>query len=227
MLAEINHCASRLELPIDFPIAKEDLRIALIAPPKEVGYQSRFDTDDYSFCFGPSGKLRYIINMRDDRGEKTVREYQKQLSKIQATINTNDAYRIATNWLVALDVDLAKLEKGNPPLAQQRYYFDSTLESNRVTVNIPLFDVKWGNWRKPTVQVLVSGVNGKLLRLRQENDSYSRRPTVLIKDMKKLLQISDEEFLKYSGTERTNLVERFAAIDYSQQNPHSNSSAGR
>jgi hypothetical protein len=33
--------------------------------------------------------------------------------------------------------------------------------------------------------------------------------------MDKLLAISNEEFLKYSPLERSNLVTRFAAVDYS------------
>jgi hypothetical protein len=52
------------------------------------------------------------------------------------------------------------------------------------------------------------------LKLRQEDDSYSKRPAALIKDMDKLLAIPDEEFLKYSPTERSNLIVRFAAVHY-------------
>ena len=82
-------------------------------------------------------------------------------------------------------------------------------------VPVPLFYVEWRTNRiNDAIDVMISGLTGELLNLRQEDDSYSKRPTSLIKDMDKLLAIPDEEFLKYSPLEKSNLVVRFAAIHY-------------
>ena len=61
---------------------------------------------------------------------------------------------------------------------------------------------------------MISGINGELLNLRQEDDSYSRRPFASIKDVDKLLAIPDKEFLKYTPEQRSNLVVRFSAVTY-------------
>jgi hypothetical protein len=61
---------------------------------------------------------------------------------------------------------------------------------------------------------MIAGDTKDLLYLRQEDDSYSKRPATLIKDVDSLLAIPDAEFLTYSTLERSNLVSRFAAVDY-------------
>jgi len=64
------------------------------------------------------------------------------------------------------------------------------------------------------IDIQISGATGELLKLRQEDDSYSKRPASLIKDMDKLLAIPDEEFLKMSPLEQNSLIVRFAAVHY-------------
>jgi hypothetical protein len=59
----------------------------------------------------------------------------------------------------------------------------------------------------------ISAVSGELLELNVGNASTCKG-LPLIKDLDKLLAISDEEFLKYSPLERSNLVVRFAAVHY-------------
>jgi hypothetical protein len=89
----------------------------------------------------------------------------------------------------------------------------------------PIFEVTWGNKGErlsngmtdpiPGVIVMVSGDTGELIHLRQEDLSFSKRPPALIKDLDKLLAIPDAEFLQYSPEQRSNLVARFAAVNYS------------
>jgi hypothetical protein len=238
MLAEINFCASRLHLPDNLPIKEQDIKAAAVSPPRVIGFAGRIDTGKYYFSFIESGRLRFIINRNDDRGNMTLREYLEGLSRIKSSMNTNDAYRIATNWLVAMDVDVQRLEKDHPSTTRQQSFMPWPSDGNTNTVirvdsegnilpadgntnreiPLPLFDVKWGDWAEPVIDVKISGVTGELLKLRQEDDSYSKRPASLIKDADKLLAIPDEEFLKYSPLERSNLVVRFAAVNYSETN---------
>lgn len=229
MLAEINYCASRLHLPMDLPVKESDIRIAMIPNPRvrsnlqhrptEYGFAGRIDTQNYTFSFPagifshPSpGKLRYITRMdtgsqvystTKTQGDLPTHEFLPQLVGIHTTIDTNGAYQIATNWLMAVDVDVQRLEK-EQPLTVKRLSWSYT--------PLPIFEVSWGG--KPAVSIWIAGDTKDLLHLRQEDDSYSRRPFVLIKEMDKLLAIPDEEFLKYSPLEKSNLVARFAAVTY-------------
>jgi hypothetical protein len=223
MLAEINYCASRLRLPIDLPIQKTDIRVARVSNPHvlsrvghrslENGFAGAIDTSNYSFNFVKSGRLRYIIRLDSGyqaysttkiQGDLPTHEFLPQLVGIHSTIDTNEAYRIATNWLMAIDVDVQRLEKEQPVTVKQ--------QSLRDYGPLPIFEVSWGG--HPAIVVWISGDTKDLLRLRQEDDSYSKRPFTLIKDMDKLLAIPDEEFLKYSPQEKSNLVARFAAVTY-------------
>ena len=63
--------------------------------------------------------------------------------------------------------------------------------------------------------VSIFGPTKELLGLYQDDDSFSRRPRDLLKDMDTLLAIADEEFAKYSAEDRRKLISRFAAIGYS------------
>jgi hypothetical protein len=226
MVAEINFCASNLHLNQPLPISSENLKAVMIHDPRPlIGFNGRLDTENYSFSFVRSGKLRFITRL-DAPGRQSLGIYRgsqsrvdciEQLSHMKSIISSNDAYHIATNWLVAMDVDLQKLEAEKSPEVEQQF-----LQSpGRGLVPVPLFYVRWGEKVNPTVDIMISGVTGELLNLRQEDDSYSKRPASLIKDMDKLLAIPDEEFLKMSSLEKSNLFVRFAAVQY----PAPNSSA--
>ena len=219
MLAEINFCAGRLRLPADMPIQEQDLRAEAVSSPQVIGFAGRLDTDKYSFTFAKDGRLRFIIKLENGRGDKTLREYQEGLAKVKSTINSADAYRIATNWCSAMEIDLRRLEKEYPPMTRQQTFVPWADSGNTgARVPLPIFDVKWGDWARPVVDIQISGDTGELLKFRQEETTYSKRPASLIKDMDKLLAIPDEEFLKYSPIERSNLVARFSAVDYSKTN---------
>ena len=233
MLAEINHSASRLQLPVDLPIKESDVKIATVSNPHvitrvrnlpiEHGFAGGINTEKYSFNFIASGRLRYITRLDGGyqafsttkvQGDLPTSDYLPQLAGIQSVIDTNGAYRLATNWLVAMDVDVQRLEKEQAVTVKQEF--------GKGSAPLPIFEVRWGVGRidnlghpkSAAVDVMIAGDTKDLLHLRQNDDSYSKRPFVLIKDMDKLLAIPDEEFLKYSPMERSNLVARFAAVVY-------------
>jgi len=143
MLAEINFCAGRLHLPAGLPIKEQNLRAEAVFPPRIIGFAGRLDTDKYSFSFAKSGRLRFITKLDSGRGNQTMREYLEGLAKTPSIINTNEAYRLATNWLAAMDVDLQRLEKEHPPIVKQQT-FTSWAEDGKPSTEIllPIFDVK-------------------------------------------------------------------------------------
>jgi len=119
---------------------------------------------------------------------------------------------LATNWLTALDVDLVSLEKSNPPCVNRHPFF----ESERGPVPSPVLGVEWHNPTTPgydstEVAVEISAVSGDLIKLVDKSGDFGKRPA-MIRDVGRLLAISDEEFLKYSPLERSNLLVRFAGV---------------
>ena len=224
MLLEVNHCASRLHLPVALPLKEEEVKV-FVFHPRAIGFAGRLDTTNFSFSFAKSGRLRFITRLENGyqalsttklQGDLKTSEFLPQLTAVRSVINTNEAHRLATNWLASIEVDVERLERIHAPEAKQWLLLDR--------MPLPIFTVDWGKFSGlggpayrisgPAIRVMIAGDTKDLLYLRQEEDSYSKRPAALIKDMDKLLAIPDEEFLKYSPLERSNLVARFAAVDY-------------
>jgi hypothetical protein len=174
MLLEVNHCASRLQLPTSLPIKEQDVKV-MVFPPKVIGFAGRLDTANYSFSFAKSGRLRFITRLEEGyqaysttktQGQLRTLEFLPQLVDIPSTIDTNGAYRIATNWLRSIGVDVARLEREDTPLIKQQSLMDRGL--------LPIFYVDWGTFGErtgPAVRVMIAGDTKDLLYLRQEDDS--------------------------------------------------------
>lgn len=230
MMAEVNYFGQQLHLKGQFPTNTYGTTRQNVGDLGSLGYGGRIDTPEYSFGFVHEGAVRIVTKLEDNRyqsmglyrGNEPIKEFMSRFYQIKSTINTNDAYRLATNWLVAIGIDLSALEKVEPVIIQQQM----CRTSNGVEVPCPLFYVQWGKVEEdqlghpqgPAITLMVSGINGELLSLRIENDAYSKRPLVLIRDVDKLRAIPDAEFLKYSPTEHSNLITRFIAVNYSQTN---------
>jgi hypothetical protein len=118
---------------------------------------------------------------------------------------------MATNWLSAMFVDVRDLERNDHAEVRQRVRWDS---SGQTKALLPVFDVRWGHWEKPVVDVSISGVNKQIIHLRIEDTSFSKRPTELIKNRDELLAIPDGEFQKLSSAQRDDIVAKFALIQY-------------
>lgn len=182
------------------------------------------------------------------QGRLPTVQFLPQLLGVPSVIDTNGAYHLASNWLASIDVDVARLEREYPPVSTQ-WVLEGKGPKGPVPVfsvdwgETSGLDGPAYNIRGPAIRVLIAGDTKDLLYLRQEpnsppvpqsafrdpktvkalfeqNISFSRRPA-LIKDLDKLLAISDEEFLKYTLLERSNLVARFAGIDHSADKPGS------
>jgi hypothetical protein len=211
LVAEANFNAERLELPIEKPILLSKLAWTYIPPVstlKDDGFGGRIDAGHYAFSEGGRPGYRYITKLEPFGGLSTA-EQNQMLSHCKSLIGTNGAYRLASNWLSLIDVDVHELEKTNKAEVQQRWFWGGGSPERRVL--LPIFEVGWGGSK---TTVTVDGRTKQVIEIRQEDDSFSRRPRELVKGLDKLLAVSDEEFLKYSTAERSNLVVRFAATNY-------------
>jgi hypothetical protein len=227
MMSQINYHAPRMHLPIDVPVKEQDIRFLHVSPPiamsnvEDMG--GRLQVKNYSFTFATDWRAIYNLDefgkhslgipalTRDESGNKIM----ERASLMKYTVNTNDAYRLATNWIAGLDVDIAKLEAAHRPVID-----DEMFHSKRGLVPSPLMSVEWQRpgYDPAGVRVEISAVSGELLTLYDGNGPFHNPPQRFIKDLKSLLAISDEEFLKYNDQERRALVERFAPVQGSLTN---------
>jgi len=232
MVAFVNHYAPRLNLPIDVPIKDQDIHKLSCVPPQGTNmtfFGGGFQIGKYSFGFqdvmnAPYGECApyfVIVELEDDGlasfgvpllypRESSV-SVMKRASLMKYTVDTNDLCRIATNYIVALEIDQKTFEQTRPFTVLPNIY-----HSPRGLVPSPIMAACWGKsaLRDPGSNGFafsISSVTGELLEM---NVGYAStcKGLPLLKDLGRLLAISDDEFLKYSTLERSNLLVCFAGL---------------
>ena len=63
MLAEVNFFAERLRLHAHLPIMESAIRQLYVGPPRLLRFLGAVDTDEYSFGFAESGRLRFLTKL--------------------------------------------------------------------------------------------------------------------------------------------------------------------
>ena len=82
-------------------------------------FGGRIQVKNYSFTL--SDRICHVMNSADDgyasfgmpleHPHEASNSLMERASLMKYTVSTNDIYRMATNWLVALHIDVAKMEK--------------------------------------------------------------------------------------------------------------------
>lgn len=220
MIDCVNHYAPRLHLPIDVPVKRRDIRF--LSPPTPYYYGGRIQVKNFSFSILDRGISIFKLaddgyqsfGIPDEAGESS-RTLMERASRMKYTVSTNDIYRMATNWLEALDINVAELERADPPCIDKYPVF----HSSRGLVPNPVLSVVWQSPRVPgydptEVSVDISAVSGELLKLEDERGAFKDRklPLIMIRDVDRLLAIPDSDFLRFTPSERSDLVFRYAGI---------------
>lgn len=218
MLVEVNLFCDRTEILHDRSFNQSDVRTGShIGPPNLTGFSGSILTDDFFFGFG-SG---HLANFRK-RGfmpadsDQAVRKRNIELSKMPSLIDEQGAYQLATNWLAALEIDVSTVEKKyRREIIQWRFYPNGV---NEESLMLPVYQVEWrGNIlrsrpgvERAVVTVTVFGATKQLVDFSVLDDSLFLRPRIQIEELKKLVDLSDEQFLRLSTQEKSNLVVRAA-----------------
>ena len=178
LLAEANFNAERLNLPVQRPIQESQLTFKFIFSTNTLvfgGFAGRVDAGQYSFSEGGGRRYRSVIKL-DPFGGMSAAEQNEALSHQKSLITTNEAYQLAVSWLRAIDVDVQELEKHNKTEVQQRWFWSR--EKAATKVYLPIFDVKWGKWDRPAVDIAVDGRTKQfLIAGKKTTHSQSARPT--------------------------------------------------
>ena len=213
MLAEANHALRQIDIIGWQHFSATNVVSCYISPPRLRGGGS-LDTATHSFGFGTEGRLQFIQRLDPEPG-LDLEQRHARWAKLKSLIDTNDAYQLATNWLIKLDVDLPALEKAHPPQVTQEFYYRGGEPSTGRVVMLPRYEVKWGtNPMLPAVWVSIFGPTKEPIYIRQNDASFSRRPSGLVKDIERLLAIPNRDFAEYSLAHRSNIVARSAVGTY-------------
>jgi hypothetical protein len=213
MLAQVHDRADSLGLLGSYPLSRDDIRLVHVGEPRLMkGLSGAIDTKDYAFGFGTNGL--WSITRINQSPNKPLREAQMEVAKMRSLIETNDCYPIAKQWLLAMQADVPNLESSHRPFVRQTIISSDTQRLGQKDEGIPLpvFDVCWGDQYLPAVKVRIFGPTKKVIALWVEDQSFIQRTNLPVKDVEKLLAISDLDFRQFSQKDRTNLLARHVGI---------------
>jgi len=213
MVAEANYVLEKLDIPGSKSITMEQIIKWNVSPPRMRAGGSFFTTNCF-FGFGEN-KLQFI-QWIEPNSELSLGERQAYWSKMKSIIGTNEAYQLATNWLIKLEVDVDALQKRYPVTVQQEFYYPGG-NTKQSPVMLPRFEVRWGeNQSHPCVWVSIFGPTKTPLFIRQEDSSFIRRPNLIkTKEIEHLLSISNSDFINWTTVQKSNLVIQSAGNVYS------------
>jgi hypothetical protein len=207
MVGEANFYVQRLGLPEPAALSVGNTRVT-VNPPLSGGLGA-VRTDDFVYSFvgrdeGPYtngcgstefreyGKLAYVMKFEPFQayGAGIIEAYHK-LARAPSKIGTNEAYHLAKEWLSAVEVDVAALERDYKPMSVQQTFYAGPaltpeqaehLPTNAPMEKLPIFDVTWGgpDGCSPPVWIEILGPTKELVLLRMEDTRYSRRPPIVV-----------------------------------------------
>jgi hypothetical protein len=235
MIGFVDHYAPRLKVPVAVPLKVEEIqRIGVRAPRCDnimTMYGGGMRVNNYSFSFNDGFFVDnrfstftgyFVVTKLEDDGmtsfgipmlhlRESSHSLMERASLMPYSVSTNDLPHIAENYLAALDVDPNDVSTSHLLVIDRGLF-----HSERGLVPSPLMVVYWGRplLRDPGsngVAFEISSVSGQLLELNVGN-ACGCKALPLLRNLGQLLAISDEDFVKYSDLERSNLVVRFANV---------------
>ena len=151
----------------------------------KIGANGTFETTNFVFYFA-DGKLREITHLSEPQVERYAHDLDQLVGK-PSLIETNSAHQLATQWLAAVEMDMAGIEQLKWTVHQLHY--KALGATNYVT--LPLYYVHFGNkhfsasgnlhaFDEPLVSVEILGTTKELQDITINDPSFSRRPLLLI-----------------------------------------------
>jgi len=171
------------------------------------GARGTFDADtNFVFCFS-DGKLWEVLRLSEHDIEYYAHDLDKLVGK-PSLIDTNGAYQLATQWLAAVDVNMAALEKLKWTAHQLHYLARGATNA----VALPLYYVDFGSkhfpaagpnlkdFDEPLVSVEVLGTTKELQDLTMNDTSLSQRPLMLITNALELIRTPNPPVKRLEST---------------------------
>jgi len=186
VLQEANQVAKELQLPEKFPIAEADLVGRFINPFGYVRVKraiGNVTTRNYAYYVSQGNKFSYLEGTHQD---EDCRRFQRLYTWPASRIDTNQAYQLATQWLMAVSMDVGALNRECSVVVRP--------ESNYVHPPqgkfVPVYYVYWRKVGKDgggAADVRVFTPTKTLLQLRVEDPKYILRAPLLFTNLEFLL----------------------------------------
>ena len=190
VLQEANRVATELRLPEKLPITESDLVGRYINPfgyahvQKAIG---NVTTRNYTYYLSQGNKFSYLEGTHQDAD---CRRYQRLYTWPQSRMDTNEAYQFATQWLAAVSMDVAALNRDCAVIVQPDRDYVHPPQGKFV----PVYYVCWrkrntgaGRVADVPAGVRVFTPDQTLLQLRVEDPKYILRPPLVFTNLEFLL----------------------------------------
>ena len=201
MLEEASFFIERLRLPLSLPLSWTNAAIRLSSPMynQELGY---VEAGGYFFYllgedakpgknehglvhYMEPGKLNRVERRQLPKGiQNETGELEEKAYDLPSLVDAGGAHSLATQWLAAVDIDVAALERQHKPSNVQVEH----ILPNGSRRKSPLFVVTWGGpaEKDPPVTVLILGITKELIEMRIQDTRFSQRPPIVIKNAREL-----------------------------------------
>lgn len=186
MLAEASTYAAQLNLPEKLPLTTASVTEKFIASPRLAtgfGALGSFRTTNFSYGFGKGRHLSYVTRLPKDKSKRSPYERMKPWAIDASMVNTNAAYRLATQFLAKAFVDLPRLSTASVAI-------------NPMTVlKMPtsIYTVEWQRGGSPVVQVTFDEPKAELWTLRVEDPEYILRKPLEVSNLDSLLSQTNKQ----------------------------------
>jgi hypothetical protein len=186
VLQEANQVAKELQLPEKFPIADADLVGRFINPfgyarvKKAIG---NVTTRNYAYYVSQGNKFSYLEGTHQD---EDCRRFQRLYTWPASRIDTNQAYQLATQWLIAVSMDVGALNRECSVVVRPERDYVHPPQGKFV----PVYYVYWrkvGTDGGAAADVRVFTPTKTLLQLRVEDPKYILRAPLLFTNLQYLL----------------------------------------
>lgn len=223
MLTNCNFFIQQTHLPLEHPISATNIVSSRcsVAPPRLMGFGGSLVTTQYFFGFGHDHLANFWQWEFHSESIKNIRTQQEEWSKMPSQIGTNEVHQLALDWLMNLGVDVATMEKKYPCKIKQKFFYQNSNGSlapvDKSTVSLPIFVISWGSiplrghpeYSYSAATMTIFGPTRELIEYHLFDDALMLRPKLEVKDVEKLLTISNAVFYKFDEMQKSNLVEQF------------------
>jgi hypothetical protein len=153
MLGEANFHAQKLDLQLQRPIPMEQVRVVMVRSPHFKEHGGVIEVSNYLWSFAEDGKLFKLLKRgaltQEASKPQTLRETQLELARQKSLVDKDGAYRLATNWLTQISVDVSALNKKYAMRVEQEEFSDPPGQTKTKKL-LPIYNVKWGKDSKHT-----------------------------------------------------------------------------
>lgn len=191
-----NYIAERLELS-PRPIEQRDVTGFFVTSPdpdhldKPVRPTVNLTTSNFMFIFR-EGKLFLVMNTRTNVEE--VERYREWAQR-PSLVDSNEAYRLATQSLSRVFVDVSKLNRKYKVGVGQASFWSSPPafwgDKGSNLVKLPLYYVTWSDAGNEGARVGIFGPTKQLMGLTIDDPDLSSRTYLLVTNQKELVEMTN------------------------------------